>query len=147
MEDAMSFTARETKEFEKYVREAYSSDPILLEKYHVKAGSSVDVCVQDTVNVLLNNTYPDFKFYVVEENENFIGYFGQELHGKYLTTIYVTPAMRPRKKEFWDLLTKNMQSSFVSAIYSHNLPCIGFYSKVGTKQQEINNVTTFRFGV
>lgn len=124
-------TARETTEIKRFVTEAYASDLPLLRQWHVVSGTGLESCVNNTVSALRHDTFSDFRFYVVEEGEKFVGYFGVEADGNYLTTIFILPDQRGRKKEFWALLLPYLQPEFRAAIYSKNVPCVRFYEKMG----------------
>lgn len=125
------FTIQESKEIEPWLRRAYSSDQALLEQWHVVAGSGLDACVKDTLSVLTTDTFPDFKFYVVEEGGSFAGYFGVEADGKYLTTIFIDPKKRGKKYDFWGAILPYLSPEFCAAIYIKNRPCVRFYKKMG----------------
>jgi hypothetical protein len=127
----------------------YESDKDLVSKWHVIAPASLKECVDKTVLDLKNDTFEDFEFFVVKEDEEFIGYFGKEFGGKYLTTIFIKPEYRERKSEFWKLILNNMANEFKSAIYSKNTPCIKFYNKMGSVEKIIDvhglQATLFEF--
>lgn len=125
------FEIEESYDFKHYIKMGFEEDLVLTQKWHIVAGTGLDNCVIDTYNVLMNDTLDDFKFYVVTENEKFVGYFGVESDGAYLTTIYIWPSMRPRKEEFWECILPYVKDKFKAAIYTKNDPCMGFYSKMG----------------
>lgn len=143
------FAIKQSHQLRDYIYQAYASDKDLIAKWHITSGAGLDSCVDKTVSDLGKDTYPDFKFFVVEENGSFVGYFGNELDGKYLTTIFVTPTMRKRKLEFWKAITGYLANDFQSAIYSKNVPCIKFFSKLGRVEKNLtlhgNDVTLFSF--
>ncbi len=132
-----------------WIEKAYASDPILIGKWHIRSGDGLDVCVSDTLKALTKNTHPDFKFYVISQGDQFVGYFGVEGNGSFLSTIFVSPKFREISREIFDLIKSKLNSEFKSAIYSKNIPCMKFFKKHGKVEKEIvvdgHSVTIFSF--
>lgn len=139
----------DVKDYEPIIRDAYASDKSLVEKWHIVSGQGLDACVDDTMEALENETFEDFIFYVVEDSSGFLGYFGVECGGAYLTTIFISPSKRSQKLEFWKAITPFLNNEFQAAIYSKNLPCIAFYEQVGKIQNNFKHndkdLTLFKF--
>jgi len=114
---------------------AYESDPILLEKWHVIAGSGLDKCIAQTVSDLSACT--SIRFYVVTEDSQFVGYFATEFDGAYMPTIFIHPKYRHRKAEFWKLVEAKTLPEWNAGIYAKNIPCKKFYEKMGKVISEI----------
>lgn len=121
---------------EPFVRRAYESDPELIEKWHIIAGSGLDQCVDRTVEDLLN--CETITFYVVTEDGEFVGYFGSEYGGHYMPTIFILPKFRHRKAAFWKEIEATMASTWNAGVYAKNTRCISFYKKMGTEMTTID---------
>ncbi len=139
----------ETKDIHSAIKKGFSLDKDLMEKWHITSGNGLEYCVNKTMLDLKEQTYPDFKFYIVQKDNNFVGYFGQELNGSYLTTIFIAPEYRKNKEEFLKSIYPYMQEKFESAIYSKNVPCMKFFNKIGTEKKRLmindNEATLFEF--
>ncbi len=131
------------------IKQGFSSDKNLIDKWHIISGSGLDSCVNKTIEDLKTQTFSDFKFFVVLNDEEFIGYFGVENEGKYLTTIFIAPEFRNNKKEFLKLIAPYVQDTFESAIYSKNIPCMRFFNKLGKEKSKFivdgHEATLFTF--
>lgn len=139
----------ETKDIYKYVHKGFSLDNDLTEKWHITSGKGLEYCVNKTVEDIASQTYPDFKFYIVLKDGEFVGYFGNENSGKYLTTIFIAPEYRQYKKEFLKAITPYMQETFISTIYNKNIPCMKYFNKIGKETVNFmfnnNEATLFTF--
>lgn len=142
------FQMKESKELDSYIRRAYESDANLISQWHVIAGSTREQCIEKTIRDL--EACQTLQFFVVSEGDEFVGYFGTELDGMYMPTIFILPKFRNRKDEFWALINKKVTKHFLAGIYSKNIPCMRFYSKMGGKELGRENapdgeVTVFQF--
>lgn len=126
---------------------AYSSYPEITEKWHVASGAGLNGCIKRTVDDL--NSFETLRFFVVKDGIKFVGYFGIEFDGKYMPTIFISPEYRKNKSLFWSEVKNKMNPIFRAGIYSKNIPCLKFYSKLGKKISEISTpdgqATIFEF--
>src|SRR4051812_3169984 len=86
------------------LHQGFSSDKELIDTYHIQSGGSVEDCVNRTFEDLKQADI-SFEFFVVNKDNNFVGFFGSEKLGtiNYLTTIFVKPEYRNSEdlKSFW----------------------------------------------
>jgi hypothetical protein len=123
------FKTEEKKEIRSYIQRAYGSSPELILKWHVAAGLGLYGCIERTVADLM--ACKTLKFYVVDDDGRFVGYFGTEFDGKYMPTIFVAPEYRDRKREFWREIENKVEPRWRAGIYAKNIPCMKFYFKKG----------------
>jgi hypothetical protein len=119
-------------EVKKIIEDCFSGDEELLEKYHIKAGTSLEECVEDTYDVLKNGSNYDFEFYKVE-NDQLVGFVGMEPESKYLTTFCLKKEFRTEKNkdELWGLIVSVLNEGFRCGLYQKNLRAINFLIKNG----------------
>ena len=127
------------------IRKCYESSPILINNYHVLAGSPVNKCIYRTV---LDFKKWNVKVHTLEHDGKFVGYFGEELVGteNWLTGFFIMPEFRKSLgKDFWNMVTEHFNGSFKAGLYSHNIPAIKFLMKNGCEMTKIidNNVLVF----
>lgn len=121
------------EEVKSTVKECFSGDVDLIEKYHVKAGASLDECVEDTYNVLKNFTNKDFEFYKIIDGE-VVGFLGIEPEGNYLTTFCLKKEYRDKKykEDLWDLIVGIFKGeNFSCGLYSKNERAINYLLNKG----------------
>lgn len=137
----------ETKDIHGTISEAYRLDAPLIEKWLNVAGSGFEACVKDQVDAL--SKLPTLKFYRVEEGDEFIGYFGQEENGRWMSTIFIVPKFRPRKPEFLKAIRSVMEPVFLCGGYEKNEPACRFYRKFGKEVGKLPTpggpITVFEF--
>lgn len=119
------------EEVEEIIKDCFSGDEDLLNKYHIKAGHGLDECVSDTINVLKNYTSFDFEFYKMEEEEP-VGFIGIEPSLKYLTTFCVKKEYRG-KVDLWKHILELMGDEFKCALYGKNTRAINFLLRNGCR--------------
>lgn len=122
-------TVEEKKDIRPYYVWAYSECPEIPKEWHYNKGKSVHECVDCDMSDLMEAD--TFQFYLVSEGSSTVGYFGRECRGRHLPTIFIHPKYRGRKKEFWKLLQSYFNPEFSGAIYTDNIPCFKYYSKMG----------------
>lgn len=142
-------TVSTTTNISELVSEAFASDPVLIDKWHISSGKGLQACIDKTVEDLKKADH-SFSFYSVHQDSQFIGYFGTEANGAYLTTIFIKPEFRKsHRKLVWNAIREKTRAIFCTAIYSKNTPCIKFYQKHGKiiSQMKYDNqdVTVFEF--
>lgn len=89
------------------------------------------------------------KFYVVEENDKFIGYYSTYEINTWnaLSSFFIMPEFRDKKLEFFNLLAKPMNHKFIISIKDKNIRAIKFMEKIGAKEYYTqNNTVFFKFG-
>lgn len=131
------FRSVETSAIRDIITKAYATDKPLLEQWHRISGSGLGCCVEFEMGAAAQA--PSFKFYKVEEQNRFVGYFGEELSGSVMSTMFIIPEYRPRKLEFWQEIASRMQPTWRAATNVKNVPIHKFYSRMG---QEIHRADT-----
>lgn len=126
------FVAIETQDIAGTISEAYAPGGDHIEKWLNVAGSGIENCVHDQVHALTSDS--PVSFFRVEEVGNFVGYFGTQHEGSFLSTIFIVPEYRPRKKEFWALIEAKTQPVFRNGGFKKNEPACNFYRKMGGKE-------------
>lgn len=89
------------------------------------------------------------KFFIVEENNNFIGYYSTYEINTWnaLSSFFIMPEFRDKKLEFFNLLAKPMNHKFIISIKDKNIRAIKFMEKIGAKEYYTqNNTVFFKFG-
>ena len=125
----------ECVDYESAVAKAWASDPSLTEKYHVRAGQGLQVCISDTIDVLVK--CPALRFYDVYEDEELAGFFATEYfrYGNFLTTFFLYPTFRSlkNKKDFISLILEffGTEKDLYTAVYSHNKRAVDFLESSG----------------
>lgn len=103
----------------------YSSDPELVEKWHIKAGEGIDICVEDTWNIIKEHELYLFDF----------GYFSIDRYSDIVPTLggfFIKPDYRTSqgKQQFIDELCKTMPKIFFSGLHNKNIRGIKFLEKL-----------------
>lgn len=123
------------EEVKSIIHECFSGDKELIEKYHIKAGTSLEECVEDTFNVLKTCVNFDFEFYKVMNKSGIVcGFIGVEPAGCFLTTFCIKQRYRVSeyKDAFWNLIMKIFKGeSFNSGLYKKNDRAINYLIKNG----------------
>lgn len=125
----------ECSDYKKAVAKAWESDPSLIEKYHIKAGQGLQVCIDDTLEAL--SKCSDLKFYDVHDNKELVGFFAAEYfrYGNFITTFFLYPEFRSlkNKKEFISLMLEffGKEKDLYTAVYSHNHRAVDFLEDNG----------------
>jgi hypothetical protein len=125
-------------EIKDIVYECFSGDSDLIERYHIKSGSSLRDCAEDTFRVLKDETTEDFRFYKVTDHKGVLcGFIGVDLIESdinNLTTFCLKPGYRSEenKEELWQLIMEIFRGGgFVCALYSKNERAINYLLKRG----------------
>lgn len=123
--------------FKPLLTECFATDPDLLAKWHIKAGSGLDSCVEKTFQDLIEARVLIFR---VTNDQETVGYFGKEyFEGEnYLTGFFIKPQFRSQKSDFWALIQNEFNGAFLCGLYKKNKPAIGFIQKF--KGQPIKEV-------
>ena len=145
----MAFIAKQTKDLSGIIGQAYAPGGDHIDKWLNVAGSGVDNCIKDQVAALTGGK--TLVFFRVDEAETFVGYFGSEFDGSWLSTIFIVPKYRPRKVEFWTVVKNHMKPVFKNAGFHKNVPACNFYRKMGGKEigrteTEHGPITMFEYG-
>lgn len=112
------------------LKECFESDPILIKKWHIKAGEGLDACLEQTFKDLL---HCKVKVYKVTHKDDLIGYFGHEIYDghNYLTGFMLKPKYRHLSNDFWTLISEHIKKPFLVGLYKKNLPATSFIEKHG----------------
>lgn len=122
------FKVQRWEEVKSIVQECFERDDDLVNKYHIKSGTSLEECVEDTFNVLKNFTNFDFEFYKVVDKE-ICGFIGIEYSGGHLTTFCLKKEYRTKeyKEGLWNLIVELFKGeSFNCGLYSKNERAINY---------------------
>lgn len=115
--------------------ECFSGDNELVSKYHIKAGTSLEECVEDTFNVLKTGVNFDFEFYKVLNSAGVVcGFIGVEPGINFLTTFCLKKRYRLNeyKDALWNLIVEIFKGeSFNSGLYKKNERAINYLIKNG----------------
>lgn len=116
------------------VLECFRDDHDLLNKYHIKAGSSLSECVEDTCSVLKNGTNFDFTFYKLINDAGIIcGFLGVEPDSSHLTTFCLKKRYRVKeyKDSLWKIIVGFLGEEFNCGLYAKNERAVNFLLKNG----------------
>lgn len=122
-------------DFKPIIKECFSTDPALLETFHIYSGKGLDSCVEKTFQDL-SSIKENYNFFKVVSDNNLIGFFGIEYLGNMnaLTGFFIKPEYRKNNKEFWNLIKKEIKSnSFLCGIYKKNTRASDFLKKMNGK--------------
>lgn len=125
----MNIKLHDKENMKSVILESFKTDQELIDTYHVVSGSGLDNCVNKTFNDL-NKADPSFKFYLLEDNNKQLGFFGKE-YSNYLTTIFIHPDYRNKQSvsKIWNLIKNEFTTPFYTAIYKKNTRALNFYLK------------------
>lgn len=138
---------KETKDYYNIIKECYSNDQELLDKWHIVSGTNLDNCVNDTMT-RIKSYKNNCKFFNIYKEDKLIGFFGT-IWNNYLLTFFVMPEYRKKEymKDIWNLFTKDLQKPFYSSLYDKNERAINFFLKNNGKIiNKQNNIISFQFG-
>lgn len=112
------------------VTECFTSDPDLLEKWHIAAPGTLDECVSKTMKDV-EKLDDSFKFYTVIVDGSLVGYWGTQF-GKYINLIFIKPLFRCKSfvTKFLKEICDRMPDEFLTAVYEKNEPAVRFYAKL-----------------
>jgi hypothetical protein len=121
------------------IRKCYESDTEHMLKYHVTGDLGLDYCVNRT---LFDFVLSNINAYALENNGEFIGYFGDEWCSpdRWLTGFFIMPEKRKElKKDVWNIIIEHFKGPFKSGLYDKNEPAKKFLIKNGCKLvKEVN---------
>ena len=117
-------------DFKPILTKCFAEDFELIEKWHLRAGFGLEICVDQTFNDMKE---AGVECHVVYEERELIGYFGKEkAHGQmFLTGFFVMPEYRTKEDliEFWALIKKELGPMFYCGLYAKNQPAIDFITR------------------
>lgn len=115
-------------DIESVIRECYSSDKDVVNKFHVVAGQGLDNCVKRTVNDLIMNDVNVYK--LLNQDGTLLGYFGEK-YG-WLVGFFLMPQFRQdHKNVFWNTIKSHLGDKFKIGIFSKNSRAKSFLIKNG----------------
>lgn len=117
------------KEIPEMIRKCYESDKIFIEKYHELSGSSVNECINRSINDFFVNNIDIYSLY---SNNKFVGYFGDN-KANWLVGFFIMPEMRKYKKEVWNIIESHFDGNFKMGILTKNKPAKKFFIENGCK--------------
>ena len=133
---------QERKEIKSIVEKCFNGDNDLIEKFHIKAGTCLEDCIEDTCNVLENYTCWDFEFYKVIDKE-VIGFIGIEPMISHLTTFCLIKERRTKenKEKLWELIGELLPGGFNCGLYKKNERAIKYLITNGctVKRESVYN--------
>lgn len=125
------------------IRECFSSDEELLNKWHISAPADVDICTNRTFEDLKEAS--NFEFYELKQEGQTVGFFGVEKRtdNNFLTSFFLKPDYRTEndKTEFWKCVKEKAGNSFFSAIEYKNTRAFQFLSKQSHTKCIVFNIT------
>lgn len=137
------------KDISTLILECFATDTELLEKWHIEAPASLEICAAKTTKDLL-----DLKVsvYCIEKHNKVIGYFGKEIvdDNQFLTGFFIKPEYRTKNniKEFWNKVNTIMGgTSFFCGIYKKNKRAYNFLMKNNGIPFENENSIFFMFNI
>ncbi len=134
------------------LKECFSTDKNLIEKWHIDSGKDIDACVEKTFNDLQDCKV---NVYQITNDDELVGYFGKEdcEHGIFLTGFFLLPKFRTEeyKKEFWHCIALKFKEPYFCGLYEKNVPANKFIKSSGgvlVKSTNISNnlVSVYRMG-
>lgn len=103
----------------------YSLDPELYEKWHIRAGEGIEICVDDTWNIIKDHELYlfDFGYFSINRNDD----IAPVLWGFFIKPEYRNPEGR---QLFIRELYNAMPRIFLSGLYNKNIRAIKFLEKL-----------------
>jgi len=112
--------------------ELFSTDDDLLNKYHISAPNSVEVCAERTLDDLNGSAV-----YLFERDSNLIGYYG--ISGSSLTGFFITPENRNKEviSAFWNEVESKFTKDYYCGLYNKNTRAIEFIRKKSIEEYPV----------
>jgi len=125
--------------------ELFSTDSALLEKFHILAPNSAEVCAERTLKDLQES---NVEIHLIKKKEKVIGYYGLELtpYMDSLTGFFLTPENRTKEdiENFWTEVHSKFNRDFFVGLYDKNTRAIKFIEKESSFKTLINNIVLFK---
>lgn len=134
-------TTEEVTSYKTIISECFESDPELIEKWHIEAGSSLENCINRTFNDL--NKF-NVTFYKLNIDNKLVGYFGVE-GNSFLTGFFLKPEFRTKKYilEFWNIVDSKFDNSYMIGIFQKNQRASAFLRKKASSFFEYDQAIYF----
>lgn len=120
----------------------YASDPEILSTYHIRAGEGLEVCVDDTWDIISNcdKHLFDWGYFAIDRSDLIPKLSGFFIYPDYRNAEY--------KQLFYESLCKEMPKTFLSGLHAKNTRGIKFLLKFGNivTQNEKHVHFVFRTG-
>jgi predicted acetyltransferase len=128
------------------IRHCYESDVEHMMKYLLCSDQGLEFCIYKSVADFIAN---NITIYSLFDNNNFVGYFGEEpaKSDKFLTGFFIMPEYRKTlKKEFFHEIVKHFNGKFKAALPISNKPAQNFLLKNGCEIMTfVNNGVMFEY--
>jgi hypothetical protein len=116
----------------------YSSDPELLEKWHIRAGQEITTCVEDTWNIIKSHELYvyDFGYFSVDRSD-----LVTKLGGFFILPEFRTPEI---KQLWYSEVCSKMPSVFTTGLHNKNVRGIKFLNSLpGCQMTKVTDNYTF----
>jgi hypothetical protein len=117
------------------LRDMFSKDEDLVNKYHIEAGCGLDACVERTFNDLEQYNVETF---LIKRDNRVVGYFGRENlgHLQCLTGFFIDPEYRTKEKmgSIWKEICSRFLVQFYVGLYDKNTRAIDFIKNNNGKE-------------
>lgn len=125
--------------------ELISTDPELLNIYHIEAPNTAEICADRTIRDLKTaNSY----VYTIDETGETIGYYGIErgFSIDYLTGFFIKPKYRTKERiiDFWKEVESKFEKEFYVGVYKKNTRAIKFLNKKTNEKYEATDHVFFK---
>lgn len=120
------------EDLKEYIEVAYEGDDELMEKYHIKENITFKEAVDITWMIIseTNSQVPMKHFGVLCDGEK-VGYISVFENNLYSFGVNVKHRNGEVLKEFWDKITQQISSGFITMLYKNNTRAIKFLKRNG----------------
>ena len=120
----------------------FSTDKDLLEKYHLLAPNSAEVCAEKTMEDLEASKC---KIHLIKHNNEVIGYYGIE-GTAFLTGFFLTPEHRNKSTIdlFWKIVDAEFNKDYFVGLYKKNTRAIDFMNKKTDIKYDTKDTVLFK---
>lgn len=114
-----------------YIKTCYENEPYL-ELFHIAGHNGVEAAVKKELELSIS---PNSKNFIVEDNNEFIGYFITDKINDWnqLNSFFILPKNRNKKEQFWNILKNQLGNKFIIPLDKQNIRAIKFIEKMNGK--------------
>lgn len=119
------------------IEECYSSDDNFIKNFHELNNASTSDCISRTANDLVKY---DVKIFGLYNNDELVGYFGDELfeNTNWLSGFFIIPKYRKEfKTKIWEAIVNHFNSNFNVAMMVKNIPAKRYLLNNGCKFKKL----------